>query len=181
MSVVDDQRYKNYLFKEKTIRLYADMTEVSRNTKRKRDGEISREVPMGWTEGKEGNEKSWSLPYNQSYEGPEGGGEYGPSFTLKYHLGSKKPGTFDWLAQLFLFFVPMSLLQHISDCSNSYGNGEWVKAVKRNNVYKTGKTVTLHDTLNLTVHKLHPVHARKTYQARSKGILPLLCNNGGPT
>jgi hypothetical protein len=86
--------------------------------KQKRNAELSMEptraVPHGW---EEGADETFNLPSaRKAYLGHAGGGIVGPSSFIATACALRN------LADLFLFFITMAMLEEISKQTNKYGN-----------------------------------------------------------
>jgi hypothetical protein len=100
-TIVADDRFQRYM--DKPVAMIA-MTDVA---------ELKRKVPTGWTEGVEGS--AWKLQRDKEYD-YAGGGRHGPSLAARTCCEAQS------LADLFLFFFPLPLLQTIAQETNRYGN-----------------------------------------------------------
>jgi hypothetical protein len=95
-------------------------------------------VPDGWTEdGTTRGTESWIRAYN----GPEGGGEGGPSTRAKSAVANGNG--INPLVNLFLSIWSLGLLEKIATFSEKYGRGDWVKTSPINEAGKERKRLIL--------------------------------------
>lgn len=118
--IVSDSRVHPYLDRNKSVEKVTEIWSAKFKRMNAARAEITRPVPVGYTDG--GNEEfepSWA----NSYEGPLGGGQAGPSSAALTACDGRD------LAAVFLSFITVSMLASISVETNRYGNEQWVRPV----------------------------------------------------
>ena len=119
--VVNDNRFYQYIDKSYSIESINDIWKSKKKAIEKSRDEISRPVPVGWS-----TEKQRWTPNSTRYEGSTGGGDHGPSSSMKSILTKR------CLISLFLFFWSIATLTKIAEATNKYGNVDFVKLVTAN-------------------------------------------------
>jgi len=103
--IVCDARVRGYIDRTKSVVLMKDVWAGKRKQAGQHRAELTRAVPLGWDN--EGVD-TFELPREKSYAGPGGGGQAGPSSAVTRVCSTRS------LADLFLFFVPLSLLETVA-------------------------------------------------------------------
>ena len=127
--IVLDDKYLPYFDTKVAIQPISELFKKKRETRRLAREELERKVPTGWNTD---NKTHWELPRHKRYKGAEGGAEHGPSTAVKEAVGNETGGASvigSTLMRLFLFFVPICLLEMIAQRSEYYAREEWVKVV----------------------------------------------------
>ena len=111
--IVSDSRVHPYLDRNKSVEKVTEIWSAKFKRMNAARAEITRPVPVGYTDGgNEAFEPSWA----NSYEGPLGGGQAGPSSAALTACDGRD------LAAVFLSFITVSMLASISVETNRYGN-----------------------------------------------------------
>ena len=121
--VVFHEYFHNYIDKSKSIVAMDKILMVKHKNHEKCNEEAKRQVPGGQ---KEDDTTIWELPEAQSYTSVMGGPkEPGPSTTIKSTIANQPVSQCELVA-LFLFFLPMQILQATATATEKYGRKDWV-------------------------------------------------------
>ena len=138
--VVLDERFLPFIDRYKSM-VPIDTVFVSKRKKAmQREKELSRKVPVGWTEDDTTtyNTDTNQPPRSRRYSGPQGGGESGPSSQVKTAISQDNPISKDplqgALVNLFLFIWPLWLLKLMANMSEKYARADWVKPLATTDV-----------------------------------------------
>ncbi len=121
-TIVADDRFRPCTDKPVAMIAMTDVWAAKRKNRDTRNADLKRKVPPGWTEGVEGS--AWKLSRDKEHD-HAGGGRHGPSLSARTCCEKKS------LADLFMFFFPLPLVQTIARETNRYGNEDWVRPVAR--------------------------------------------------
>jgi len=132
-----DMRFKACLDKTKSVERMEDVFKAKRVREMVTEHEITRGVPEGWKDDTNSS-TTWSPPRDQQCTGSGGGGECGPSSTLKTWI-SNGDVSLPWqakdpLVRLFLFVWRMPLLKEVAELSNKHAKKDWVRPVQATDV-----------------------------------------------
>ena len=71
--------------------------------------------------------RMWEPPHDLTFEGSQGGGVPSPTAKIKDRINVRKqPDAIKRLADLFMFFFPLTLLTFVANESNSCAFKDWV-------------------------------------------------------
>jgi hypothetical protein len=121
-TIVADDCFRRHMDKPVAMIAMTNVWAATRKNRDMRNAELKREVPTGWTEGVEGS--AWKLQRDEEHD-CAGGGCHGPSLAARACCEAQS------LADLFMFFFPLPLLQTIEQETNRCGNEDWVRPVAR--------------------------------------------------
>mmetsp|Transcript_28371 Transcript_28371/g.67599 ORF Transcript_28371/g.67599 Transcript_28371/m.67599 type:complete len:1231 (+) Transcript_28371:374-4066(+) len=113
-----DPRVNKFINKPASIEKISDIWKAKQQQKVEAKAEISRPVPNGYID--EGDD-NWQLPKTNQYHGYGGGGVAGPSSAVTTACNNRE------LADLFMFFITMEMLETIAKETNRYGNEQPMK------------------------------------------------------
>ena len=70
---------------------------------------------------------TWEPPRVHTFDGSQGGGVPGPTAKIKDHINVRRqPDAIKRLADLFMFFFPLTLLTFVANESNRHAFEDWV-------------------------------------------------------
>ena len=142
MDVVLDPRFQTHLDKKLAIRPMEELFQAKRKKRQATAQELNRKVPIGWTED---NTTTFTPCQSQQYTGYQGGGVHGPTSAVLRAMSNgtsneNKSVIGNKLVNLFLFFLPISLLTYIANETERYTKGEWVQLVRSGRSFKFFKS-----------------------------------------
>jgi hypothetical protein len=118
--IVSDDRFMKHLDKPESVVTTDSIWAAKRKKRMLQDAELKRPLPKGWTE----DDMTWEIPRRISYDNSEGGAPHGPSAKAKTVCEN------GCLAELFLLFFPLNLVETIARQTQQCGVEDWVRPVE---------------------------------------------------